>query len=134
MNTQKQSKNIHPMGERQMRGSAPVAVETFAGRVHVEWNPQAEVTPMGQLPFFIDFLKTAELFDPWVKECPIHYTSPNAPGRRDVLGTVLLSVLAGHKRYAHITTIRSDSVNPRLLGMKQVMSEDSVRRAFSKAS
>jgi hypothetical protein len=134
MNTQKQSNNIHPMGERQMRGSEPVAVETFAGRIHVEWNPQAEVTPMGQLPFFIDFLKTAELFDPWVKECPIHYTSPNAPGRRDVLGTVLLSVLAGHKRYAHITTIRSDSVNPRLLGMKQVMSEDSVRRAFSKAS
>jgi hypothetical protein len=47
---------------------------------------------------------------------------------------VLLSSLAGHKRYAHITTIRSDSVNPRLLGMKKVMSEDSVRRAFRKAS
>ena len=134
MNTQKQYKSIHPMGEGETTGSGPVAVETFAGRIHVEWNPQADVTPMGQLPFFIDFLKTAELFDPWVTECPIHYTSPNAPGSRDVLGTVLLSVLAGHKRYAHITTIRSDSVNPRLLGMKQVMSEDSVRRAFRKAS
>jgi len=41
-----------------------LVVETFAGRVHVEWNPQAEVTPMGQLPFFMDFLKTAELFEP----------------------------------------------------------------------
>ena len=134
MNTQKQSQSIHPKGERQMRGSEPVAVETFAGRIHVEWNPQAEVTPMGQLPFFIDFLKTAELFEPWVEDCPIHYTSPNAPRKRDILGTVLLSVLAGHKRYAHITTIQSDSVNPRLLGMKKAMSEDSVRRAFSKAS
>jgi hypothetical protein len=134
MKTQKQSQNTHPTGERHMSGSEPLAVETFAGRIHVEWNPQAEVTPMGQLPFFIDFLKTAELFEPWVDECPIHYTSPNAPSKRDILGTVLLSSLAGHKRYAHITTIRSDSVNPRLLGMKKVMSEDSVRRAFSKAS
>ena len=133
MSTQKQSQSIHPTGERQMSGSEPLAVETFAGRVHVEWNPQAEVTPMGQLPFFIDFLKTAELFEPWVRDCPIHYTSPNAPNKCDILGTVLLSVLAGHKRYAHITTIRSDTVNPRLLGMKKAMSEDSVRRAFRKA-
>jgi hypothetical protein len=29
------------------------------------------------------------------------------------LGTVLLSVLAGHWRYAHITTLRCDPVNPR---------------------
>ena len=134
MSTKTQSKSIHPTGEREMSGSEPLAVETFAGRVHVEWNPQAEVTPMGQLPFFIDFLKTAELFEPWVQDCPIHYESPNAPSTRDILGTVLLSCLAGHTRYAHITTIRSDTVNPRLLGMKKAMSEDSVRRAFTKAS
>jgi len=134
MSTEKECKSVHPLGEGEMAGSAPLVVETFAGRVHVEWNPQAEVTPMGQLPFFMDFLKTAELFEPWVSECPITYESPNAPSKRDVLGTVLLSVLAGHKRYAHITTIRSDGVNPGLLGMNKVMSEDSVRRAFSKAT
>ena len=33
-----------------------VAVDTFAGRIHVEWDPVAAVTPMGQLPFFIEFL------------------------------------------------------------------------------
>jgi hypothetical protein len=48
------------------------------------------------------------------------------------LGTILLSVLAGHKRYAHVTTIRSDGVLPGLLGMKRVRSEDAVRRAFLK--
>lgn len=97
-------------------------------------EPPSRSNTYGKLPSFIDFLNTAELFDPWVTECPIHYTSPNAPSTRDILGTVLLSSLAGHTRYAHITTIRSDSVNPRLCGMKQVMSEDSVRRAFTKAS
>jgi len=44
----------------------------------------------------------------------------------------LLNVLAGHKGYARVTTIRSDSVMPGLLGMQRVRSEDAVRRAFLK--
>jgi hypothetical protein len=108
-----------------------VAVDTFAGRIHVEWDPDAAVTPMGQLPFFIEFLKVSGFYDAFVAECPLRYTSPNAPKVRDVLGTLLLSILSGHKRYAHITTIRSDRVNPELLGMKDIASEDSIRRALA---
>ena len=106
--------------------------DTFAGRVHVEWDNTATVTPLGQLPFFIEYLKQGGLFDGWVADCPLHFTSPNAPAKRDVLGTVLLSVLAGHRRYAHITALRCDPVNPPLLGMRKVVSEDAVRRAFDK--
>jgi hypothetical protein len=32
-----------------------------------------------------------------------HLLSLNAPRKRDVLGTLLLSVLPGHRRYAHPT-------------------------------
>jgi len=122
--------STHPAGERFPDGKAPLPIDTFGGRIHVEWDPQAAVTPMGQLSFFIDFLKTADLFDPWVAQCPLAYKSPNAPKVRDILGTTFLSVLSGHNRYAHITSIRSDNVNPALLGMSKVASEDSVRRAF----
>lgn len=45
---------------------------------------------------------------------------------------VLLSVLAGSWRYAHITALRGDAVNPRLLGMRKVVSEESVRRSLDK--
>ncbi len=31
-----------------------LAVDTFGARVHVEWDPQAAVTPLGQLAFFIE--------------------------------------------------------------------------------
>lgn len=86
---------------------------------------------MGQLPFFIEFLKVSGLYDDLVTECPLSYTSPNAPKVRDVIGTLLLSILSGHKRYAHITTIRNDRVNPELLGMKNIASEDSIRRALA---
>ncbi|MGD0779010.1 MAG: PAS domain S-box protein, partial [Candidatus Solibacter sp.] len=63
-------------------------------------------------------------------DCPLHYTSGNAPEKRNVLGTLVLSVLAGHWRYAHINAIRGDGINPELLGMTRVASEDSVRRAM----
>jgi len=111
--------------------SSRVAVDTFAGRIHVEWDPDASVTPMGQLPFFIEFLKASGLYEAFVADCPLSYTSPNAPNVRDIVGTIVLSILAGHKRYAHITTIRSDQVNPELLGMAGVASEDSIRRALA---
>jgi hypothetical protein len=59
-------------------------------------------------------------------------SSPNAPRKRDLLGTVLLPVLASHRRYAHITALRCDRVNPPLLGMRKVLSEDAVRRNLGK--
>src|SRR5271169_449409 len=117
-----------PVVERVPAG--PVVADTFAGRIHVEWDNGATVTPRGQLPFFVEYLKQGGLFDGWVADCPLHYTSPNAPKKRDVLGTILLSVLAGHNRYSHITSVRCDNVNPGLLGMTAVMSEDSVRKAL----
>ena len=126
----------HPAGEQSSVEFLPEAVDlcadTFGGRVHVEWDPTAAATPLGQLPFFVEFLKLGGLFDPWVADCPLTLRSPNAPAKRDILGTLLLAVLAGHQRYAHITALRGDAVNAALLGMRRVMSEDSVRRALAK--
>jgi hypothetical protein len=38
---------------------APVMVESWAGPVRVEWDVTAPLTPFGQLPFFIQFLKVS---------------------------------------------------------------------------
>ena len=122
----------HPVGEQSEVEQWSAVAETFAGRVHIEWDPTAPVTPLGQLPFFIEYLKQGGLFDGWVADCPLSFTSPNAPRKRDVLGTLLLSVLAGHRRYAHVTALRCDAVNPPLLGMSKVVSEDALRRALAK--
>ena len=125
---------VHPAGEQpkvEVEAMArPVLVDSFAGLVRVEWDRRSSFTPLGQLPFFIDFLKTAGLFEAFVADCPLGYTSPNAPKTRDVLGTAMLSMLAGHKRYAHIAALRGDGVLPELLEMTRIVSEDAVRRAF----
>src|SRR4030065_2039450 len=108
-----------------------IALDTFGGRIHVEWDPAAAVTPLGQLPFFIEFLKVSGLFDAWVTDCPLTYTSNNVSDKRAVLATFLLSILAGHHRYAHITAIRHDGIHPELLGVEKLVSEDAARRALA---
>jgi len=124
------------MGESKRKREVALAteqamvVDTLGGRMHVRWDEGAQATPNGQLVFFAEFLATAGIFDRWVEDCPLAYTSPNAPSKRDVLGTLLLAILAGHKRYAHITALRGDAVAAQALGLRRVISEDVMRRAL----
>ena len=129
-------KPVHPKGEpsrlSKRVATATLEVDTFEGNIQVEWEPGASVTPMGQLAFFIQFLKTGCRFEPWVEDCPLNYKSNNAPEKVNVLGSLLLSILSGHKRYANIGTLAGDGVNPKLLGMTKVVSDDSARRGLLK--
>jgi hypothetical protein len=67
------------------------------------------------------------MFDTWVAACPLHYTSPNAPKKRAVLGTMVLSILAGHRSH-HGGARRWRQPGPAGDGA----SEDAVRRALKK--
>jgi hypothetical protein len=130
----------HPEGEAMPAVSALgqevmlplLAVDTLGRRFHVEWDPLAPVTPLGQLVFFSQFLAASGLYSQWVSGCPLRYRSPNAPLVGDVLGTSVLAILSGACRYAHVAALRGDQVNPPGLGMDQVVSEDSLRRAFQR--
>ena len=109
-----------------------MSVVTPGGRIQVRWDTRANATTMGQLPFFSEFLEVGGLFERWVEQCPLQYTSPNAPKVRDVLGTWLLSILDGHWRYAHVASLRGDAVAPQILGMTSVMGDESLRRGLAR--
>lgn len=108
-----------------------IGVETPGGRIQVRWDGKASATPFGQMAFFIEFLMLTGLYSRWLESAPLSYSGPHSSKTRDILGTLFLSALSGHKRYAHITTLRADGVIPGLLGMERVVSEDTVRRALS---
>ena len=127
------------MGESKLKQSKQeetlmtcAGVHTVAGRVQVRWESKSAATPMGQLAYFIEFMTLTGLWSRWQESCPLSYSSPNAPSKADVLGTWMLSVLAGHKRYSHVTAIRCDGVNPGLMGMNKVISEDAMRGALKR--
>jgi len=126
----------HPKGETEINSlnwdPMDLSVDTFSGKVHIEIDEDSRTTPIGTFAFFVDFLKSTGCLDQWIDECPLDYTSPNAPRKRDVLGTALLSVLNGHNRYSHATALRADQVNPEFLLMTKIVSEDSLRRALAR--
>lgn len=105
-------------------------IQSVGGRVQIRWEADSAATPMGQLAYFIEFLNLSGLWSRWIESCPLAYPSPNAPGKAEVLGTGMLLILSGHRRYAHVTGIRCDGVNPGLLGMRKVISEDALRNAL----
>jgi hypothetical protein len=106
-------------------------VQRAGGRVQVRWETESAATSMGQLAYFIEFLTLTGLWSRWQEGYPLPYVSPNAPSKAEVLGTWMVSILSGHKRYPHVTAIRCDGVNPGLLGIKKVISEDALRRALT---
>ena len=91
-----------------------------------------QVSALGGMVPFAQFLQVSGLFDGLVADAPLSYASNHAPDVRDVLGTSLLSILSGHYRFAHAAALRGDTVTPSLLGMNRVVSEDSVRRGLKR--
>jgi hypothetical protein len=50
MGTDLSERIAHPVGDRPEVEEWSAVAETFAGRVHIEWDTTAPVTPLGQLP------------------------------------------------------------------------------------
>src|SRR6478752_3341681 len=55
----------HPAGEQSEIEEWSAIADTFGGRVHVEWDAAEPVTPLGQLPFFVEYLKQGGLTAGW---------------------------------------------------------------------
>jgi hypothetical protein len=120
------------ISERIERADEALRVDTPGGRFQVRWDENGSATALGQLAFFAEFLEVSGLFERWENSCPLVYTSPNAPGLRDILGTWMLSILDGQRRYAHVTALRGDAVAPQILDMKRIVSDEALRRALAR--
>jgi len=96
-------------------------VQTMAGRVQVRWESESAATPMGQLAYFIVFVNLTGLWRGWLESCPHELCQPQCAKQGGGAGHLWrLSALSGHRRYAHVTGIRCDGVNPGLVGMNKV--------------
>ncbi len=59
MSDEKALVETHQEGERPSAGNQPpetaTSVDTFAGKIQVKWVPEAAVSSLGQMPFFMSF-------------------------------------------------------------------------------
>ena len=111
-----------------------VDVPAFGGRLEVDWSPGERVTSVGGLVYFATFLKETGLFDRLCEDFPICYRSNNSSSKRDIVGTAVLAILLGKTRYVHIEAIRHDEAARELLGLGEIVSDATVRRAFRRAN
>ena len=111
-----------------------VDVPAFGGRLEVDWSPGERITSAGGLVYFATFLKETGLFDRLCEDFPISYRSNNSSSRRDIVGTAVLAILLGKTRYVHIEAIRHDEAARELLGLGEIVSDATVRRAFRRAN
>ena len=103
------------------------------GGLEVEWSDDhGRLSRMGGLGYFADYLEATGLFEHLVGTCPLVYLSNNAPNKRDVLGEILLSVLEGQTRYAHMASLANAELDAQTMGMEKIPSEDSIRTALKK--
>ena len=107
-----------------------MVVDTPGGRFRVDYDEQLPISPVGPLVFFAQFLEASGHFEALCAKAPLSYTSPNAPDKRAVLATMVLGILAGCRRFAHLEALRGDAVAAGLLGVEGLVCEDSVRRAL----
>ena len=54
-----------PLRVEEAGAERSLAVDGFSGRVHVEWDAEAAVTPLGQLAFFVAFVKQGVCLTRW---------------------------------------------------------------------
>ena len=113
-------------------GGIPQAGNTLGRRMHVRWDRGAASTPRGRWVFFAACLATAGVSECWVSPCPLEHRSGNAPAKRDVLGRLMLGLLAGDRRCEYVTALRGDAIAAQSLGMNQVVSDDALRRALAR--
>ena len=75
---------LHPSGEgsRAPSVSEPLLVDSFAGRIEVLWAPDEAITALGQLSFFVDFLKQSDLFEGLVAGCSASVQQSECAGRQ----------------------------------------------------
>jgi hypothetical protein len=105
-------------------------VQTVGGRVEVCWAIESAAKPWEQLAYFIEFLTLARLWSSWQESYPLTYISPECgpPGRT--------FWVPGCCRYLPVTGVttksRCDGVNPALLGMNKIISEDALRGALKR--
>lgn len=107
-------------------------LKTPTGVVHCDKDTGSPITTHGYLPHFAQFLHEGGQFAHLVDTCPLTYKSNNAPAVKDVLGTIMLSILSGHNRYCHAACLYGDAVAAEMLGLNQIMSHDAVARGLDK--
>jgi len=120
----RESKEIHLQGEDLF------VFPTGGGKVRLSSSNDA-LTPYGGIVPWSAFIARTEIVETLAKEVPIKRRSPNAAPVYDILQSFMLTALCDGRRFRHVARLREDPTVNELLGMRNVVSDDTMRRFFA---
>lgn len=106
-------------------------IETLGGDYALKWDDETLMGVNAHAALLSQFAKAGGFLDRLVETCPMRLTSNNAPEVRDLIATVMVSMINGATRFRHFDRLRGDTATAELFGVRRFMSCDSVRRNFA---
>ena len=106
-------------------------IETLGGEYALKWDDETQMSVNAHAALLSQFAKAGGFFDHLVETCPMRLTSNNAPEVRDLIATVMVSMVNGATRFRHFDRLHGDVATAALFGVERFMSCDSVRRNFA---
>ena len=106
-------------------------IETLGGGYALKWDDETQMGLNAHAALLSQFAKAGGFLDRLVETCPIRLTGNNAPEVRDLIATVMVSMINGATRFRHFDRLRGDTATAELFGVGRFMSCDSVRRNFA---
>ncbi len=100
-------------------------------KVVLRQTPRA-VTPFGGLSVFIAFLQKIGYWQQVSEHLPVRLKSPNAINPGETFTAFLISVVAGARRFAHTSVLRTDEALPALLGIQRFPTDGTIRNLFKR--
>ena len=106
-------------------------ISTLGGDYALKWDDETQMSVNAHAALLSQFAKAGGFFDRLVETCPMKLTSNNAPEVRDMIATVMVSMVNGATRFRHFDRLHGDTATAELFGVGRFMSCDSVRRNFA---
>ena len=106
-------------------------ISTLGGDYALKWDDETQMGVNAHAALLSQFAKAGGFLDRLVETCPMRLTGNNAPEVRDLIATVMVSMVNGATRFRHFDRLRGDAASAELFGVGRFMSCDSVRRNFA---
>lgn len=113
------------------QADAARTIRTLGGDYVMRLDDRTQMTTNAHAVLLSQFAKAGGFFDRLVETCPMRLTSNNAPEVRDLVATVMVSMVNGATRFRHFDRLHGDAAAAELFGVGRFMSCDSVRRNFA---
>ena len=106
-------------------------ISTLGGDYALRWDDESPMGVNAHAALPSRFAKAGGFFERLVETCPMKLASNNAPGVRDLIATVMVSMVNGATRFRYVDRLHGDAATAELFGVERFMSCDSVRRNFA---